>query len=293
MKDGARPLATASLVFGLLVAGCDGGLLDLLPLLGVDDLKLCRQCERPPKAPKTVHVEADWQELADALKNAGIGGARPEAVRVYLRDGAVFSMMHMHDAQFRRPNSGIGICLDDAQQEWLKAFKAAVKECISEADDEDLVCDTGKEPCPVLRVTGYASLAPQQPRDFTPCLGEPGKTFNCKVANLRARAVGAFLADDGKESHWKCPGEDGDFEGARTCAAEHCDGESRHLRMSDANGRSIGIVVDQWVSEIQMREGKPANDGSRPDNRRYRVEVNRAVHIEVRRDFCALPESLT
>ena len=257
-------------------------------------MKPCRQCERPPKAPKTVHIDADWQKLADALKNAGIGGAKPEAVRVYLRDGAVFSMMHMHDAQFSGANSGIGVCLDDAQQEWLKAFKAAVKECISVADDEDLVCDTGKEPCPVLRVTGYASLAPEQPRDFTPCLGEPGKTFNCKVANLRARAVGAFLADDGNKLHWKCPGEDGDFEGASTCAAEHCDGESRHLRMSDGQDRSIGIVVEQWVSEEQMRKGKPANDGSRPDNRRYRVEVmNRAVHIEVLQDFCAVPESLT
>ena len=121
-----------------------------------------------------------------------------------------------------------------------------------------------------------------------------GKTFNCKVANLRARAVGAFLADDGNKLHWKCPGEDGDFEGASTCAAEHCDGESRHLRMSDGQDRSIGIVVEQWVSEEQMRKGKPANDGSRPDNRRYRVEVmNRAVHIEVLQDFCAVPESLT
>ena len=64
--------------------------------------------------------------------------------------------------------------------------------------------------------------------------------------------------------------------------------------MSDGQDRSIGIVVEQWVSEEQMRKGKPANDGSRPDNRRYRVEVmNRAVHIEVLQDFCAVPESLT
>lgn len=213
---------------------------------------------------------------------------KPETVRVYLRAGSVFSMMHMHDAKFRTQNSGIGVCLDDTQRKWLTAFKAAVKECISKASNKDLDCGTGKEPCPVLRVTGYASVAPEERGNSIPCVGDPGKTFNCKVANLRARAVGAFLAD-GNELHWKCPDKNGDFEGANDSSAKHCDGKDLNAQMSSENG-SINIVVEQWASEKQMCEGKPANDGKPPDSRRYRVEVmNRAVHIEVLRDFCAVP----
>jgi len=61
MSDNPRLCAAASLIVGLFLAGCDGA-------------KLCRQCERPPKAPETVQVEVDWQKLADALKDAGVGG---------------------------------------------------------------------------------------------------------------------------------------------------------------------------------------------------------------------------
>ena len=71
MSDGPQAWATASLVVGLLLAGCDGA-------------KLCRQCERPPQAPQTVQVEVDWQKLADALKNAGVGSTtvRTETVNM-------------------------------------------------------------------------------------------------------------------------------------------------------------------------------------------------------------------
>ena len=71
MSDRPQAWATASLVVGLLLAGCDGA-------------KLCRQCERPPQAPQTVQVEVDWQKLADALKNAGVGSTtvRTETVNM-------------------------------------------------------------------------------------------------------------------------------------------------------------------------------------------------------------------
>jgi len=51
---------------------------------------------------------------------------------------------------------------------------------------------------------------------------------------------------------------------------------------------TIGINRSTVASELQMREGKPANDGAVPDHRRYR-----AVHIQILRDFCALSGSAT
>lgn len=230
----------------------------------------------------------------------GAREAKPDALRVYLRRGSVFSLMHMDNAKLSKPDSGLGICLDGENRKWLEVFRGAVRGCIAEASEQELACESGEKPCPVLKVTGFASVAPEQRNGSSFCQ-ESGttptaKTFNCKVANLRARAVGAFLADDGtdngKKLHWECPDDNGDFDGATKCPAELCDGADIPLHMTAENGRSIGIVVEQWASECEMLSGKPANDGEVPDPRRYRVEVlNRAVHIEVLEDFCALPQS--
>lgn len=214
----------------------------------------------------------------------------PEELRTYLRAGAVFSLMHMDNAKLSTPNSGMGICLDGAKLEWLKSFRKAVKDCIDHSSDEELACEGGTERCPVLKVTGFASIAPEQSDASSTC-NTPGKTFNCKVANLRARAVGAFLAE-GEESEWMCP-ESGAFNGANKCSPDLCSGEDLHMEVSgNGSNGSIGIAVEQWASDRQMCKGKPANDGEPPDHRRYRVEMlNRAVHIEVRRDFCTVPGS--
>lgn len=226
----------------------------------------------------------------------GAHEAKPETLRVYLRQGSVFSVMYMDNAKLTKPDSGLGICLDGENRKWLEVFSGAVRGCIAEATEQELACESGEKPCPVLKVTGFASVAPEQVApeqndERNDCPEDVAKTFNCKVANLRARAVGAFLADDGKKSHWECPDDNGNFDGATKCPAELCDGEEQPLRMTE-NGRSIGIVVEQWASECEMLKGKPANDGEVPDPRRYRVEVlNRAVHIEVLEDFCALPQS--
>ena len=63
MSDNARLRAAASLIVGLLLAGCDGA-------------TLCRECEKPPPAPDapdTIKVDVDWKKLAAALKEAGVG----------------------------------------------------------------------------------------------------------------------------------------------------------------------------------------------------------------------------
>ena len=228
--------------------------------------------------------------------------AKSEQVRVYLRKGSVFSMLHMEDAKFSSPNSGLGVCLDDAQRQWLDEFRQAMMDCMKEEPDfKRLNCKDGEEPCPVpvLGVTGFASIAPEQGEGHNFCGQDKDKTFNCKVANLRARAVGEFLAYGEDATRWNCPRGDDLFDGAGVCPAEHCTGESQHHRLAitaenPPKSRSIGIEVEQWASECQMRGGKPANDGAVPDARRYRVEVlNRAVHIRVLRDFCSVRESTT
>lgn len=61
MSDIPRICAAASLIVGVLLAGCEGA---------NEGPKLCQRCERPPK---TVRVEVDWQRMADALKSAGVG----------------------------------------------------------------------------------------------------------------------------------------------------------------------------------------------------------------------------
>ena len=226
-------------------------------------------------------------------------GMKSDTLRVYLRQNSVFSLMHMDNAKLSTPNSGLGICLDSWQIEWLDGFKAAMNKCMEKTDWEDLNCGNGEEPCPVLKVTGFASVAPEQGGTSNSSDQDSGKTFNCKVANLRARAVGAYLADDGDKSHWECPVKDAQFNGADNSFVEHCTGEDQHLSMTrkevgSSESHSIGIVVEQWASECEMCKDKPANDGAVPDPRRYRVEVlNRAVHIQVLQDFCSVRESAT
>lgn len=63
MSDNARLRAAASLIIGLLLAGCD-------------DATLCRECEKPPPAPDapdSLQVAVNWEGLAKALKDAGVG----------------------------------------------------------------------------------------------------------------------------------------------------------------------------------------------------------------------------
>ncbi len=221
------------------------------------------------------------------------------ASKIYLREGAVFSLLHSKNAKMSPPDSGQGVCLDGAALDWLIQFKAAVKQCMMESEQEPECAEAGK-PCPVLEVAGYASIAPERADKLAKelCQAAPaGKTFNCKVANLRALAVGEFLAaKNDKESYkWLCPDDDQEaYWRATVCPAEDCpDGDGldpsyvyRTIHTSDPK-KSIDIRVRQWASEEDMQSGKPAADGEMPDQRRYRVEVlNRAVHINVLKDFC-------
>lgn len=223
------------------------------------------------------------------------------ASKIYLREGSVFSLLHSKNAKMSPPNSGQGVCLEGAALDWLIQFKAAVKQCMMESE-QDPECEEAGKPCPVLEVAGYASIAPERAGKLAKelCQAAPaGKTFNCKVANLRALAVGEFLAAEHDEDSykWLCPDDDQEaYWRATVCPAEDCPGGNgpdpsyvyRTIRTNDGQTeKSIDIRVRQWASEEGMQSGKPAADGEMPDQRRYRVEVlNRAVHINVLKDFC-------
>lgn len=214
---------------------------------------------------------------------------------VYLEAGSVFSLLHSKDAKMSPPDSGEGVCLDGAKLQWLRAFRAALKQCMRNLPQE-LDCESSGRPCPVIEVTGYASIAPERNKHIGAKCEEPvGKSYNCKVANLRGLAVGKFLAS-GEESkpEWMCPNNDDLYWRASVCPKEDCPSgsgaESGYVSLAldaDDGKRSIGIRVRQWADERTMKEGKPAADGALPDRRRYRVEVlNRAVHIKILEDFC-------
>lgn len=214
---------------------------------------------------------------------------------IYLEAGSVFSLLHSKNAKMSPPDSGEGVCLDGAKLQWLRAFRAALKECMRNSPQE-LDCEGSDRRCPVLEVTGYASIAPERNKHIASKCDDPvGKSYNCKVANLRGLAVGKFLASgDNSKSEWMCPDDYDDYWRASVCPREDCpsgsDAESGYVGLaliSDDGKRSIGIRVRQWAHERTMRKGKPAADGDLPDRRRYRVEVlNRAVHIKILKDFC-------
>ena len=63
VSSNARLHVMACLVVGSLISGCDGA-------------KLCQPCERQPETVESVKVEADWQKLAEALKELRADGER-------------------------------------------------------------------------------------------------------------------------------------------------------------------------------------------------------------------------
>lgn len=195
-----------------------------------------------------------------------------------MRSGAVFSLAHVEDAQ---PQNGEGICLGVPQQEWLKEFRAAIANCMEE-QGKSTSEESGTNDIK-FNVTGYASIAPVR------IGGEIRKSpdLNCKVANWRAAAVGAFLANpDAKEyeKRWSCEHVGNDFNNAPIECGELT---KEPYEGKDPQGNRFLVDVHQWSTPDQMAKGKPADDGTMPDGRRFDVEIlNRVVHIEVPKNFC-------
>lgn len=202
-------------------------------------------------------------------------GTQP-VLEAHLRNGTVFSLTHLKDAQ---PKRGEGICLNRSQQAWLREFRTAIAACVGAES-------TNRDDAPVRQfdVTAFASVAPVESSESSGIT--PGE-LNCEIANRRADAVGAFLADETKhESKWDCDSVAADFR----AATSHCAASSRPYHDYDASahyGVKFKVRVHQWRSSSDLEIGKPVDDGALPGDRRYAVEMlNRSVHITVPRDFC-------
>lgn len=206
------------------------------------------------------------------------GNGCPETtheIKLYMNSSAVFSLAYVDDAQ---PRDGRGICLDVPQQQWLREFRAAISNCMeehSETTDEGSGTDDVR-----FKVTGYASIAPMHV--------DPGMSAkqNCKVANWRAAAVGAFLANPDAEElkkRWSCEHMGDDFNHSSYECGELTDEPYAGM---DPQGNPFLVDVHQWSTPDRMAQGRPADDGE-PNRRRFDVEIlNRVVHIEVPPDFC-------
>ena len=196
-------------------------------------------------------------------------------IKLFMRSGAVFSLAHVEDAQ---PRNGEGICLGVPQQEWLKEFRKAIENCIKEEPTDD-----GSKP--VFEVTAYASIAPMRVGDDT----SKSERLNCKVANWRAAAVGAYLInpnEEGPGTRWRCEDVKNAFNQTEPKNDSQC-GEHYEVPKNQ-EGNPFRVEVHQWSTPDEMVNRKPVDDGERPSPRRYDVEImNRVVHIEVPDDFCA------
>lgn len=202
-------------------------------------------------------------------------------IKEHLRNDTIFSLIHLKDAQ---PTSGVGICLDESQRMWLREFRSAVVECAQSEHSQ------GPD-APLLEVKAFASAAPVKSE------GVSTTALNCEIANRRAEAVGAFLAyagvDEQEDAHrksWECAGVGEDFQAAKNhCAANPDDDREFHyLGSRDAGENPIFTVrIHRWENPANLQDGKPADDGVFPGNRRYGAELfNRSVHITVPRGFC-------
>ena len=226
-------------------------------------------------------AEAGTKPLAPRAEPPGAN--TPEkpttTLKAHLQNGTVFSLTHLKDAQ---PQTGDGICLNESQQAWLREFRNAIADCV-EAER----ANGSALKVPRFEVTAFASVAPVKSS------GVSSADLNCEIANRRADAVGAFLANETLyKSKW-----DRDMVAADFNATEsHCAGSASGGRFEDYSGihrrAKFEVHVRKWWSPSQMEGRKPADDGELPDVRRYGAEMfNRSVHITVPRGFCRPSQS--
>ena len=203
-------------------------------------------------------------------------GTSPETsdlIELYMSSNPVFSLSHAKNAQ---PMTGEGICLDDPQQDWLNNVRKTMENCVAEDGSP-----------PTYEVKGYASVAPIHVDGDT----SDTEKLNCKVANWRAAAVGAFLADPSEESEhkkwWRCEDVEKNFNSGHPnkCGTFIKDPLDSSKRVNDKP--LFRVEVHQWEQAGEMIESKPADDGQVPDPRRFEVEVlNRVVRIHMPKVSC-------
>ena len=173
--------------------------------------------------------------------------------------------------------------VDESQRLWLDEFRKAVVRCVTlaRADGQD-------SEAPLLEVTAFASIAPVRSE------GVSTAKLNCEIANRRADAVGAYLAHGGVDApndehkrKWECPSVKWDFKKAQKHCAPSVENDDYSYVQAGSQEPIFKVRVHQWQDPSTMQGGKPADDGTVPDRRRYDVELfNRSVHISAPRGFC-------
>ena len=199
-----------------------------------------------------------------------------ETIKVHMRTDTVFSLTHLKNAQLK---TGEGICLEKSQQAWLHSFRKAIAEC-GNSKQRGLP----SEPIPRFVVTAFASVAPVRLNG----VADHSPQLNCEIANRRADAVAAFLADESKSKEkWQCPAEGEDFAPSNNL----CAGGEPVVYSGVHEGVKFEVQVNKWGDPAEMQRRKPAADGALPDDRRFGIEMlNRSVHITVPEDFCGTEE---
>ena len=230
----------------------------------------------PPQPAQTVHSTQNVYRYVAMFDARDTSQGTTDVIIQYLTPGTIFALVHKNDAQ---PKSGNGVCLDEPQREWLDVFRRAIETCVAQRE---------YAVAPTFEVTGYASIAPMHVGGDI----RKSEKLNCKVANWRAAAVGAYLAnpDNAENKKWWCcddveqdfnktlPNECGDF----AFTKKPLDGTE------DDDGKPMfHVEVRKWSDPGQMIGSKPVDDGAVPNPRRFDVELlNRVVHIKVPEDFC-------
>ena len=195
-----------------------------------------------------------------------------QGIKQYMGSGAVFSLVHLEDAQ---PETGKGICVAGSRKVWLDTFREEIASCAKGATKP-----TDKDSKPVFKVTGYAGVARIQEG------GNANKSarLNCKIANWRAAAIGAYLASPEKHKD-SCD----DVKNAFKPNVSNDRNECGELYAGPKNQKDDPFRVDiyQWSTPSEMAKGKIAEYGKVRHGPRPEVEMlNDVVHIELPKDFC-------
>ena len=238
-----------------------------------------------------------WNEIAP--QNVIVLNSRDFSPSYLFEEGAQFSLAYASQGSL---STKTGICPEGSNEDWLELFKKAIWKC---SKDERVR----------LRVQGFASVAP------VVLDSAKSDTLNYQIANQRAEALIYFLMlpTDSIYTKTKCKDvldnssiwERKKENGTRvkpdspwwkawgvtvSTKNKNQNGESksrlRHtfaVSDSDTNqkGKGFDVIYEPWQSYGQMKNKKPADDGSRDSLRYQQLEfLNRTVQIIIEEGGC-------
>ena len=173
--------------------------------------------------------------------------------------------------------SANGICLDETRKNWINKFRRSI---VKYAElQESTKGSTGK--VPTLKVTGFASKAcvksnsdknnSIKKNNSEQTCDKNSPRQNCEIANHRAIAVGAFLANrnSGDKTKWSCSSSNS-LNTKNPCSSKQ---QSEYM----SSDESFKVYIHQWTNPEKMQKNRPVHS----------VELlNRSVLITVPSDLC-------